>query len=165
MGASGWQYFTPYRPDPEDALQELRNRVFDTREFLRAPTASWVSADGLTVALRIVVRIARFAFWFRLRRLARARSIDEVLDLAGENGTHSILDVERTASARGIGMAAPAPRRWLQEIYGTGEPTRELVERHTGELDERLDRGEAVYVLVYRDGRPDEIYFEGHSGD
>jgi hypothetical protein len=165
MGASGWQYFTRYRPDPEDALQELRNRVFDNREFLRAPVAPWVGAHGLTFAMRMAIGVARFIFWLQRRRLARARSIEEALNLAGENGTHSILDVERTAKARGIGVAAPAPGRWLQEIYGTQEPTRELVERHTGELDERLERGEAVYVLVYRDGEPDEIYFEGHSGD
>ena len=28
MGASSWVYYTPYRDDPEAALQELRRRVF-----------------------------------------------------------------------------------------------------------------------------------------
>lgn len=33
MGASGWRYYTPYRDDPEAALQELRQRVFDEGDY------------------------------------------------------------------------------------------------------------------------------------
>jgi hypothetical protein len=27
------------------------------------------------------------------------------------------------------------------------------------------DRWEGIYIIVYKDGQPDEIYFEGCSGD
>lgn len=33
MGASGWRYYTPYRADPEAALQELRQRVFAEGDY------------------------------------------------------------------------------------------------------------------------------------
>ena len=33
MGASSWRYYTPYRPDPEVALQECRRDVFARGEY------------------------------------------------------------------------------------------------------------------------------------
>src|SRR4051812_31834174 len=33
MGASSWRYYTPYRDDPEAALQELRQRVFAEGDY------------------------------------------------------------------------------------------------------------------------------------
>lgn len=33
MGASSWRYYTPYRADPEAALQELRRRVFAEGDY------------------------------------------------------------------------------------------------------------------------------------
>jgi hypothetical protein len=33
MGASSWRYYTPYRDDPEAALQELRQRVFEEGDY------------------------------------------------------------------------------------------------------------------------------------
>ena len=165
MGASGWQYFTRYRPRTEDALQELRQRVFDNREFLRSPVSPAGSMKGLGLGLRLLVMLYRIVFWARQRRLRRARSIDEAVELAAEEGTHSILDVYGVARVREIGVAAPAPQRWLEEIYGATRPTRAQVEQNAGEFDERLERGQCVYVVVYRDGEPDEIYFKGNSGD
>ena len=40
---------------------------------------------------------------------------------------------------------------------------REMIEQ--GADSEYLERGEGVYVVVYCDGRPDEIYFAGLSYD
>jgi hypothetical protein len=39
VGATGWQYFVPYEEDVESALQKLRRRVFEQREYLK-PTVS-----------------------------------------------------------------------------------------------------------------------------
>jgi hypothetical protein len=33
MGSSGWSYFTPYQEDIAQALQELRQRVFEAGEY------------------------------------------------------------------------------------------------------------------------------------
>lgn len=34
MGATNWRYYTPYRPDPEDALQALRQEVFARGDYV-----------------------------------------------------------------------------------------------------------------------------------
>ena len=34
MGASGWNYTTPYDPDPEVALERLREEIFAAGDYL-----------------------------------------------------------------------------------------------------------------------------------
>jgi len=63
MGKSAWRYFVPFQPDVQAALDGLRADVFRRRDF---------AAGG---------------------RAARADTIADVVRLAGEDGTHSILDV------------------------------------------------------------------------
>ncbi len=45
MGASSWRYYTPHRPDPGVALQELRDRVFARKEFSMG-FGGFARADG-----------------------------------------------------------------------------------------------------------------------
>ncbi len=33
MGSSGWSYYTPYKEDIAEALQDLRQRVFEEGEY------------------------------------------------------------------------------------------------------------------------------------
>ncbi len=54
--------------------------------------------------------------------------------------------------------------------FGAERPTREMVEESSARGD-ALDaeplyrRWESIYIIVYRDTEPVEIYFEGCSGD
>ena len=94
-------------------------------------------------------------------------SIEELLEAAAESGTHSILDIQHTASGADFGVAWPAPGDVVRQVYGTERPSRVQVEVREGRISEamELERWQAVYVLVYDQGRPAEIYFEGASGD
>lgn len=38
MGASGWTYFTPYQPQPSEALRELQQQVFASGQYQRPKT-------------------------------------------------------------------------------------------------------------------------------
>ena len=89
------------------------------------------------------------------------------MEAAAEDGTHSILDIQRTALTPDFGVAWPAPADVVQRVYGSERPTRSEVEAHAGKISEtlELERWQAVYVFVYDQGRPAEIYFEGVSGD
>jgi hypothetical protein len=98
-------------------------------------------------------------------RRRRPGSIGELLERAGESGTHSILDIERVSEQRGFGTAAPLPADSLRPAFGTDVPTHEDVERSWMDVAERLGRWEACYVVVYRDGEPHEYAFIGCSGD
>jgi hypothetical protein len=93
------------------------------------------------------------------------RTIEELLDQAAESGTHSVLDITRTAARRGDGAAAPLPGRELRQIFGTERPTREQVEERVEDVWERLSPWQAYYVVTHRDGRPEGYAFVGCSGD
>ncbi|MDB6021442.1 MAG: hypothetical protein JWQ04_1299 [Pedosphaera sp.] len=164
MGASGWNYFTPYQEDVEQALQSLRNEVFENRAYgeerrkpsdfdLLPPERKWafegvhdtepeIEDDGFS-------------------------SIEELLEEAAEDGTHSILDIQRTATGPDFAVAWPAPEEALKNVFGSSKPTHEQIAEKDFELIEALDleRWQAVFLTVYKDGKPSEIYFEGVSGD
>lgn len=224
MGASSWRYYTPYRDDPEAALQELRQRVFaegdysmgfggftkvngsgafDGGAFPGIP-AGFDPLAGVRSMARQNPELARLmravesgdlsglsreerqaAQQFRtllnafpqpgqsLPRLHdpdgedddRPGSIDEVLEQAAEDGTHSILDIPSTGRRRGFGVASPYPPRAVEQMFGTLQPTHEQVEESWADVAERLDRWEAHYLIVYDTGKPAEYVFIGCSGD
>ena len=96
---------------------------------------------------------------------AQHDSIEEAIEEADADGTRSILDMERVAEEADYGAVAPMPREVLQDLFGTEQPTREMVEG-SEELYDALERGQGVYVVVYDEGgRPSEIFFAGYSYD
>jgi hypothetical protein len=95
----------------------------------------------------------------------RPESIEELLEMVAEDGTHSILDIEHTDRRLGFGVAAPMPPLLLRRFFESEQPTRERVEEHWGDASEELERWQAYYFTVYRDGRPHEYAFIGCSGD
>jgi hypothetical protein len=95
----------------------------------------------------------------------RPETIEELLEMVAEDGTHSILDIEQTGPRREFGVAAPMPAARMRRFFGSEQPTRDQVEANWGDASEELDRWQAYYVTIYRDGKPDEYAFIGCSGD
>jgi hypothetical protein len=180
MGASGWHYFTPYRPDVAEALEPLRRDVFARGEYGHTMSKPIVYPPEYLASLSPAERQRTEAFlkemgelrrqWMELQAakgLPEPRTIEEALDQAAELGTHSILDIFNGISAgRDFATAFPMPEQVMFERYGTTRPSRAQVEaarrRMTGD---GLGRWECHYAVVYEDGRPSELYFEGCSGD
>jgi hypothetical protein len=52
----------------------------------------------------------------------------------------------------------------LEELYGTTKPTREMIENNM-DFFEGIERGHCIYIIVYKDEKPDEILFAGYSFD
>jgi hypothetical protein len=146
MGAVPYWYFVPYQPDVNAALQELREREFragrynPVQRFPSLPVGPDSPAPG-----------------------AGHRSIREALRAAGADGTRSILDLGRVSAEPKLGAVAALPEEVLRALYGTTQPTREMIEQ--GADSECLVRGQGIYIVVYRDGEPAEIYFAGLSYD
>jgi hypothetical protein len=120
-------------------------------------------------------------------------SIDELLNWNGEEGTHSILDVhtvittplehptielwERAAGRKldmqrmiellreRIGKVYPLSEKQLFTLFGTVQPTHEMVAKSLYQLQDLRDRGVGLYVIVYKNDLPTEILFAGYSGD
>ena len=207
MGATSWRSYTPYRPDPEKALQALRADVFvrgdyvdltgplkemlrqTARRFGQDPDSPEVHAQiehdlrvqravesgdvkGLSRADRALVQrlraMGQLAGQLRapeVRRGKQPRTIDELLELSGECGTHSILDIEHVAPKLGFAAAAPLSPAALRRAFGSAEPTHDEVEQRWSDIAERLGRWQARYFVVFRDGKPHEYAFVGCSGD
>jgi hypothetical protein len=91
-------------------------------------------------------------------------TIEAALELMEDCGTRSILDMERVANRRQLGAVAPLSERQLIAFFGTARPSRAVVEEND-RLFEQLDRGQGVYVVVYKDEVPVEICFAGYSYD
>jgi hypothetical protein len=98
----------------------------------------------------------------------KPKTIKEALKRGAESGTHSILDIECISDTPKFGAITPFPRSRLMECFGTEKPTHAQIQEvyESGALEDFIcERWEGVYVISYRDGAPDEIFFAGCSGD
>ena len=147
MGASSWIYFVPYQKDIAKALDALRADVFAKGLYL--------GGHGKKVKGREAFKPA-------------PKTIEEALERAGEDGTHSILDVYEVHPEPDYGIVAPLSANDLEECFGTRLPMRADVEDGQDgiqEIEHRRGRGCGTYVIVYAGGKPSEICFFGYSGD
>ena len=184
MGATQWSYFVPHQPDISKALQQLRDDVFEQGQY-EQPFGFDQNAlesqldylakkyQSLPKAIRVHTdQFIEFARAVAKQQLPRQspKSIKQLLEQCGTEGTHSILDIERISPEPTFGAIAPLPRERVLEIFGTEHPTRDMVEKWSARVD-ALDaeplykRWEGIYIIVYRDTEAVEIYFEGCSGD
>ena len=167
MGGQAWSYFVPYEKDLNGALQKLREREFKAGRYNKDYLLSNPNA--------------------------KPRTIDEVMELCDADGSRSILDMfevldtphqrrsEPTFDAAAgldeilahalegvdpdrLARVAPLAKADLLELYGTDTPTHDQVEK-SDDFYEWLNRGEGIYVIVYKDKKPAEIFFAGMSFD
>ena len=76
----------------------------------------------------------------------------------------SILDIQSISKSPAMGTASPLANEVLERLYKTRQPTREAVEANM-DFFEDLDRGQAIYIVLYDQGRPTEVLFAGYSFD
>jgi hypothetical protein len=147
MGAEPYWYFVDYRPDIDEALQELRNREFKAGRYnpvtpsIDFPIGPTSPAPG-----------------------AEHDSIEEAFEDADADGTRSILDIQGIADEMNFCVAAPLSDEVVESLYGTVQPTHQMIEQNM-DFFEDLERGHGIYIVVYKDGKPDEIFFAGYSFD
>ncbi len=154
-------------PDSPEVRAEIENAVRVQRAVRTGDMSGLSRADRALV--RRLQAVGQLADRLGSPRPAiggsRPGSIAELLERAAECGTHSVLDIEHVATRPGFGIAAPMSVTTRLRVFGTAEPTHNDVERHWQDLAEKLDRWQARYVVVFRDGTPHEYAFIGCSGD
>jgi hypothetical protein len=147
MGAHPYFYFVKYQSDIDTALQELRAREFEAGRynpvipFLEFPVGPESPSPG-----------------------AQHISIDEAMEDADADGTRSILDLDHISDEPEFCTVTPVPPDELERLFGTDQPTHKMIEEND-ELFETIERGQGIYVIAYKNGRPDEIFFAGYSFD
>ena len=147
MGGHPWFYFVGYEPDINAALQKLREREFQAGrynpviDFPEFPITSQSPAPG-----------------------REHDSIEEAFEDADADGTRSILDMMQVSATPDYCAVAPLPEEDLLNLFGADKPTHEMIEE-SDELYDALERGQGVYVIVYKDDQPSEIFFAGYSFD
>lgn len=147
-GGEPYYYYVKYQQDINKALQELRQREFHAGRYFPAMFDIQFPVDENSPAPG-----------------AKHDSIDMALEAAEADGTRSILDIERISESKENMAAANLSEDVLKTTFGTAQPTHETVETNLDPIFEMIDRGQAVYVVVYKDGSPDEIMFAGYSFD
>lgn len=151
MGGEFWSHFVPYQDDIRAALEAVREQEFRAGRFYQ-PSQVYPGFFGRLIG--------------RKPTKPEPRSISEAIKFADADatGTRSILDMERISDTPASGAVSPVPKEELRRIFGTDQPTLEMLEQ-SDELPERIDRGKGIYVITYRQGKPDGIYFAGYSYD
>ena len=182
MGSSEWGYFAPYQADVGRALEQLRQEVFESGRYYREevdqsePEPTYEQMVDLAGDLSDMWPEDQVAFLQGLlddnrETYARARipvtDIDSLLTAQADSGTHSIIDISSGISATPRNDTAfPIDPGELMAHFGTLQPSRQQVEVWLGEgHGSGVARNTAVYFVLYEDGRPSEIFFEGASGD
>lgn len=169
MGASSWAYRTPYQQDIQKALQELRQVVFQQGAYY-TESAFINSIDEEEVAKGLSPDYAE-TFRSAMKNL-RAKpeipapqTIEELIEMNAESGTHSILDIDEISENPEFGKAAPLTAQQLSEIFGTTQPTWDMIQSNMDGIQGLRQRWMGTYIIVYKDGVPDQIFFTGFSGD
>ena len=182
MGSSEWGYFAPYQVDVGRALEQLRQEVFESGRYYReevdesepeptyeqivdlAGDLSDMSPEHQVVFLQGLLEDNREAY---TRARIPVTDIDSLLTAQADSGTHSIIDISSGISATPRNDTAfPIDPDELMVHFGTLEPSRQQVEVWLSEgQGSGVARNTAVYFMLYEDGRPSEIFFEGASGD
>jgi hypothetical protein len=188
MGASGWSYFVPYEEDTSAALQRLREDIFARGEYVTDDDI--LESVDWEAAARRYARSPRVSEDMKRRHLAEAErlrklrqeegelpkppsppkpdSIEALLEEQAENGTHSILDITCVSSRPKFGAVSPFPSSKLVEYFNTDKPDHAVIEDRYqwGSLEKFTSkRWQGIYIIAYKDGKPDEIFFAGCSGD
>jgi hypothetical protein len=147
VGAHPYEYIVKHQSDVNAALKELREREFRAGRynpvipFIDFPIGPHSPAPG-----------------------AQHASIEEAMEDSDADGTRSILDLDHIADTPDFCAAARLDDDVLLRLYGTTTPTREMVEQNM-DFFEDIERGQGIYIILDRDGQPDEILFAGYSFD
>ncbi len=180
MGASSWSYYIPYNPDISEALQQLKERVFENGEyyaiFTKTEKLQFLASELLrleSIDPKTDMEESIFEEYQDQYRLLKSlpeptnfeEGIKELFAINQEDGTHSILDIDGISSEPEYFMAAPLTQSELLALFGTDKPTQEMIESQKDVLMTLRSSWKATYVIVYKNGEPESIYFTGFSGD
>jgi hypothetical protein len=164
MGASAWRYIVAFQPNIQAALDALRQEEFAAwkqahpRKRYRSIDALLkdVGADGTSSILDV--------------NQISATPLPATKHNFSHYNFHNPQDMAHFVAAMNehIGKVFPLSSEDYLALFGTIRPTRHTIEQAASSLHtlyERIERDSGIYVVLYEDDVPTEIYFMGISGD
>jgi hypothetical protein len=143
-------YIVNYEADINSALQSLRQREFQSGRYFPAIGYEFfpLTSDSPIPSLK-------------------HDSIEEAIEEADADGTQSILDIKEVSMSRSSGVASPLEPLEILHIFDTETPSIDLVNEEDipETIFDFIDRGQAVYTILYENGCPSKLLFVGYSYD
>jgi len=146
MGAHPWFYFVSYEEDVAKSLTALQQRELKAGRY------------------NPVERFPHFPVDLQHEPGGNHASVEAARAAASASGTRSILDMIRVSAAPDFGAVAALDETELMDLFGTAKPTAADLEA-SDEMFDQMERGHGVYVIVYADDEPSQIFFAGYSYD
>ncbi len=160
MGASGWSYFVPYQPDLNAALRQIQETVFRSGDYFRpARFYRQMLERGA---------ISKDRFYELVQRAGddtRPATMQELIELRGKQGTHSILDMRYVSPDRDLCTISALMPHEYRRLWRTLHPTHEMAAAKIDELTSLRGAWQGVYAIIWRGEKEHEILFCGMSGD
>jgi len=182
-----WSCIVPYQPDIRAALQHAQVQAFVYHDYRRPcpelellddsdfftgsyeECKNYIIDSQLHPLLTPLERVGPQGLrqWlldtYNATRITRLEDL-QALSCLSSGGTASVLDIDGISEELEAGKVTPLTFAELVALYGTDQPTHAMTEQND-DLYYDLGPGEAICFIIYRDGRPDEILFAGHSYD
>ncbi|HWT87092.1 MAG TPA: hypothetical protein VN177_15080 [Myxococcales bacterium] len=150
MGASGWHYVALYQEDTTQALVDLQRALIASGDYYHGtPREELDDPDE-----------PGWGTYYQFDGLVAARETDEFW----EQGTHSILDIDRIIDAGQpdeAGAIALLPTDSTVRLLGSARPTRSDYERARPALLQNAEfpTWSGRCAVIYHDGQPHELAF------
>jgi hypothetical protein len=179
VGASGWDYRVAYAGSVEATLIALQEQVLESREYLWPWDLDYRNPSYLAHRAQFLEQFgvpedARMGTIPRPSSLAGLNAVKEGNEEFWDEGTHSILDVDRVIAAESddqFGAIYPLTPAELTDVFGTLRPSAAEFDHvyqpgPKGPLDDLLgERWTGRSLVIYKDDAPAEVFFWGFSGD
>jgi hypothetical protein len=146
MGAHPWFYFIPYEQDITKGLETLREREFKAGRYNPSEPFPRFPVDPRHVPG------------------SKHSSLEAARAAADASGTRSILDMTRISAKPDFGTVAPLDEAELMDLFATLKPTRADIDANEAIFDQ-IERGQGIYIVVYENNEPSQVYLAGYSYD
>jgi hypothetical protein len=171
MGASEWMSFAPYQPDMNKVIQDLREDAFrngkyyNFAEYALKQLRDLDYEDYNPYEYHPRYRLTK-AELERLKILSQPETLEDLIKIQGDSGTHCIIDIDGISPTPQYRMATPVSEEQLVELFGTTKPTRTMVEMLKPHFKDLINEyWMAVCLVVYKNDEPDEVFIYGITGD
>ena len=122
MGASEWFYFTPYQPDLDKAIRDLQEQEFRNHGYYDVITLRVSQFNEMEFEdynpyehhPRYKFTKAEFARW---KSNPQPETIEDLIKIQSDSGTHCIIDIDGISSTPGYRKAFPLSRAVSNLIY------------------------------------------------